>query len=86
MQVAQEQKKYIRLWLLFQPDYQRTIDGTAIHKNKYRNSQDRPYAIARLRKYYLSLAQAGKIMQAKIYDTDGNNLIEEWPPENGTSL
>lgn len=86
MQATQEQKNYIRLWLLFHPEYQKTKDGTVTHKNKYMNPNQRPDAIARLRKYYLKLASQGKIMQAKIYDTDGDKKIEEWPFENGSRL
>ena len=77
---VKKQKRYVKLWLKFKPEFQDTPNGVVIHKNR---CSDSPASIQKAMKqfhpYLGKLMKAGKIWQARMYDSLDNSLLFQWP-------
>lgn len=76
-------KRYVKLWLKFKAEFQETPNGVVIHKNR---CSDSPTSIKKAMQqfypYLGKLIKAGKIWQARMYDSLDNKLLFKWPNED----
>lgn len=67
-----KQKKYIKLWVKWRPEYATTPQGTTTLKNAFRNQVEEKTAVSRLIKYVTK--HYDKLWQARIYDATGKEI------------
>lgn len=68
------QKKEIRLWLKFLPEFQQSGGGTGTLTNKYQTQKEKEKELARF-KFLIRTEYASKIWQARVYDHDNSVLF-----------